>query len=441
MYDPNSEDDSPPKTSISDDERIAQWNLWSVRGVTHRHLEALGRRGSIAELWRLDDRALERRIDTCEPGPKTRERLIERVSEGDPEVRYRREVEALPERASLLHLADAPYPPRLLALSDPPTFVYVWGDPEAMHVSSTLATVGSRDVDVDDARRTARIVQRVARANVAVVSGGANGVDTVAHRACLQADVPTVALMPGGLDQLTPKSNTDLFERISRQGAVVTEYPLGVDVRHYHFPRRNRLIAALGDATFVVRGDVDSGTMLTADAALEIGRPIGALVGGLDEPLAAGCLKLIVDEDVQAIRDGEDVLEHLLETSLERARANDDTIESKDAPSTHEDERSTDDDETEVERSDTESSSETRASAALSTGSPLPDELSDEANRLLDVATELEDETGAPLHVDRLARAADRTPDDVQSSLLELELYGLVSKAPGAQAYRFYAGE
>ena len=411
-------------SSIERNERIARWNLWSVRGVSHRLIASIAEQGPIAELWSLDPPLFEQRIDVGDPGPTTRERIVELITDGRaPEARYRRELECLPERAQLLHISDEAYPERLLALTAPPTFLYVWGDPDAGGVRHTLATVGTRSVGVDDARRASEIVRRVVEADVAIVSGGANGVDTVAHETCLEAGVPTVAFMPGGFDQLTPKSNTDLFERITHRGALMTEYPMGTDVRRYHFPRRNRLIAALGDGTFVVRGDVDSGTMLTAEAALDLGRPIGALVGGLDEPLAAGCLKLIVEEGAQALRDGDDVLDHLLDVLRQ-------------PPPSSACESASDD----VESHSIDSEKDDSASSPPSGSISPPETLSEEASELLEAASRLADgDASDPLHIDRLSRAADRDPDAIQSSLLELELYGLVSKAPGAQAYTFHA--
>ncbi|MFB6262206.1 MAG: DNA-processing protein DprA [Bradymonadaceae bacterium] len=399
--------------------RAALWCLWSVRGVKHGALRELRGRVDPEELWDVSGEEVAEALEPCGLGPETLRRAVSTIREQDgPVAPFRREQADLPDGAELLHVDDPSYPSRLFELGRPPSFLYVRGRRDALDLPSTASVVGSRRIDVKDARRGADLVGALAEAGVGIVSGGALGADAVAHRACLEQGVPTVVVLPSGLDEPTPASNADLFERAAREGVLVTEYPLGVEVRKYHFPRRNRLIAALGDATVVLRGGKESGTMLTAEAAEDIDRPVCALLGGLDEKLAAGCNELIV-EGAQAVRHAGDVLEYALPT---RPRSRNESM-SEPEPAGSTDGREEDPD---------------GGTAAAAARPSRPEALSDEASDLVDrVAAMLDEEPTRTLHVDAIAREVEVTAEQLQSLLLELELHGVATKKPGANAYEF----
>lgn len=173
-----------------------------------------------------------------------------------------------------------------------------------------LAVVGSRATDHEGERVCKRIVSEVAAAGVVVVSGGAIGIDTVAHRAALAMGAPTVAILPSAFDRLTPARNKRLFAKIAQQGALVSEYPPGVTAHRFHFHRRNELIAAYADAVLVVRAKAVGGTMITARAATRLGTPLMVVPGSPEDETAAGCITLL-REGAICVSSAEDVLEVL----------------------------------------------------------------------------------------------------------------------------------
>jgi len=391
-------------------ERAGVWNLWSVRGVRFPHLTRLDRRydGPVSEIWGMEADRLERLLGESGLGNSAAETVLERrESTRGFEERYRAELEQLPDGARLVHLRDPDYPARLHDLEEPPVFLYVHGDLEVCRREASVAMVGSRDAPIQDVRRARSAAGILAEAGLSVVSGGALGIDRASHEGALEVGGETAVLLPAGLDRPSPSSNRDLFERAADHGVVLSEYPLGVEVRRYHFPRRNRLIAALGDATFVVRAGPDSGTMLTANAAREIGRPICALAGDLDEPLAEGCLDLIV-EGAQAVRGARDVLEH------EFPDVSDDTRNST--------------------AEGTESGTPAGRERALES---VADQVSGDASAVLRTAVSAEVDLSRPVHADQLRELLDWPAARVQTALLELELHGVCEKSGGAQAYRF----
>lgn len=407
------------KSRLDSRRRAALWALWCVRGVRFRHFQQIEREigDDVDEWWQWGRELLEERLQACGLKKSMASRVAERSESLEaPRRQLARELEELPEGVELLHLSDPGYPERFLELEDPPVFLYVDGTVEACHRKDTISVVGSRDARPVDVRLATRIVRELASRGITVVSGGALGIDRAAHEAALEAGGETVTLLPGGLDRPTPASNRDVFERVRHEGALATEYPKGVEVKPYHFPRRNRLIAALGDVTFVVRAGLKSGTMLTADAAMELGRPICALPGGLDEPLAEGSLKLLF-EGAQLVRGAEDILETYFPS-----RADTDTAES-----------------TTGRRSISSGESRDRGGD----GSPtciLPSSLSSDARELAEALCGDEGGASTPLHLDALSDRTNWSVGRLQTALLELELHGVCEKVGGAQAYRFRLG-
>lgn len=157
-----------------------------------------------------------------------------------------------------------------------------------------LAVVGTRAVSHEGSRLCTTIVRELAAAGVVVISGGAIGVDTLAHRATLAVGGTTVAFLPSAFDRLTPPRNVGLFSQIVREGgALVSEYPSGVTAHKFHFHRRNGLIAAYANAVLIVRAKAEGGTMSTAAAAQKMGTPLLVIPGSPEDATAAGCNQLI----------------------------------------------------------------------------------------------------------------------------------------------------
>jgi DNA processing protein len=150
----------------------------------------------------------------------------------------------------------------------------------------------------------------VAAAGVSVVSGGARGIDTAAHRGSLDAGGGTLAVLGSGIDVRYPAGNRSLFEAVARAGALVSEYSPGVPPEPFRFPARNRIVAALSAAVVVVEGAGGSGSMITADHGLDIGRDVFAVPGAVNSALAEVPLALI-REGAGLIRGPEDLLADL----------------------------------------------------------------------------------------------------------------------------------
>jgi DNA processing protein len=170
------------------------------------------------------------------------------------------------------------YPPLLAQLHDPPSKVYVRGDCECLS-RPAVAVVGARSCSPYGAQVARDVARQLAATGVVIVSGLARGIDGEAHRGALEAGGTTVAVLGCGIDRDYPRSNAVLAERIRTSGAVVSEYPSGVEPAPWRFPARNRIIAGLCLATVVVEARERSGALITADFALELGRDVFAVPG------------------------------------------------------------------------------------------------------------------------------------------------------------------
>ena len=183
--------------------------------------------------------------------------------------------------------------PRLLAeLHDPPAQLYVRGD-VAVLSGPAVAIVGARSCSAYGAQVARSVAGELAAAGLVVVSGLARGIDAEAHRGTLAVSGRTVAVLGCGIDRDYPRSHSELARRIRADGAVVSEYPPGVEPAPWRFPARNRIIAGLCAATVVVEARERSGALITADFALELGRDVFAVPGEITSALSAGTNDLL----------------------------------------------------------------------------------------------------------------------------------------------------
>ena len=156
-----------------------------------------------------------------------------------------------------------------------------------------VAIVGTRRASVTGLTLARTFAKRFSEAGYAVVSGMARGIDTAAHRGALEAGGQTIAVMGCGLDLTYPPRNESLKKEIAAKGTLVSEYPDGTEPRSFHFPERNRIIAALSEGVLVVEGGVKSGSLITARLAVDLGRSVWAIPGSPHDPRAAGPNELI----------------------------------------------------------------------------------------------------------------------------------------------------
>ena len=198
-------------------------------------------------------------------------------------------------------LEDDAYPTRLRAIEIPPHVLFVRGDIAALSARRSVAVVGTRRPSEAGRRVAARIAAALSRAGALVVSGLAVGIDGAAHAAVVAEGGVTVAVLGSGHDRLFPPGHRRLAEAIiACGGAIVSELPPEVEPTPGTFPRRNRVISGLADATVVVEAGARSGALLTANWALEQGRECFVVPGAIDSPASAGCLAYLREFPAQA---------------------------------------------------------------------------------------------------------------------------------------------
>ncbi|HYG69712.1 MAG TPA: DNA-processing protein DprA [Anaeromyxobacteraceae bacterium] len=286
------------------------------------------------------------------------------------------------EAARTFRPGDGHYPAALALRADAPAELRVRGSLGGER--PRVAVVGTRAPDEYGRELARRIAVGLARAGVSVVSGGALGVDALAHRAALDAGGHTVAVLGSGLDVPYPPSNRPLFARILEQGgALVSELPDAMGARPYTFPQRNRIVSGMSEAVVVVRAAAKSGALITAEWARRQGVPVFAVPGDVDDPLSAGPLALL-RAGARVAASADDVLAAL-----------------------------------------------GIAPAPADAQRELPIAGLDAGARAL-----LEALGPRVRHADDLARAARLTPAAALAGLLELELEGLCEQRPGQQFLR-----
>ncbi len=203
---------------------------------------------------------------------------------------------------------DAEYPSMIAALPDAPVVLYVKG--ELPNGRVRLAMVGSRRATAYGRQFARELAGDLAALGVEIVSGGARGIDTWAHRGALEAGGRTVAVLGCGFAHTYPPENADLFKAIAASGAIVSEFPIETSPLAENFPRRNRLISALSAGTIVVEATDKSGSLITAGHALEQGREVMAVPGPVTSEQSRGCHRLI-QQGAKLVQTVEDVLSEL----------------------------------------------------------------------------------------------------------------------------------
>ena len=225
-------------------------------------------------------------------------------------------LQAGPEHRAVVALGDTRYPAALLNIEDPPLVLYLAGRLDlTLETSHSLAIVGSRNPTPQGALNARQFAQALATQGLTIVSGLALGIDGAAHEGALTgtgtADrLATVAVVGTGLDRVYPKRHHALAHRISEQGLLVSEYPLGTPPLAANFPRRNRLIAGLSNATLVVEAALQSGSLITARLAAEQGKEVFAIPGSIHATQSHGCHALI-RQGAKLIESAQDVLEEM----------------------------------------------------------------------------------------------------------------------------------
>ena len=210
--------------------------------------------------------------------------------------------------ARFISFEDEHYPALLRTIYDPPIGLYILG--KQLPTTNTIAIVGSRYADIYGLQMAEKFGSELAERGWGIISGFARGIDTAAHRGALRVQGMTVAVLGCGIDRIYPPENADLYTQIKENGCIISEFPLHVRADRVTFPRRNRILSGMSQATLVVESDLKGGSMLTATFAMEQNRQVFALPGRVDSDMSRGCHQLIRN-GATLVTSTDDILEDL----------------------------------------------------------------------------------------------------------------------------------
>jgi DNA processing protein len=289
---------------MSVDSELPYWLALRRTGLGSTNFSLLlARFGCIEDAWRATPEALasaglERQYLAA---------MAKAKANFDPE-RERRELEKHQARAYTW--LDADFPSSLREIPQSPPVIFVRGA-LGPQFDQAVAVVGTRHVTPYGRQAAEHFCGALATAGVAIISGLARGVDAIAHRVALENGAPTVAVLAGGIDQVYPRENAGLAERILEHGCLVSEYPVGIPARRDYFPRRNRILSGLARATLLVEAGEGSGALHTANWAFEQGRDVFAIPGSIFSRQSWATNQLIRENTAKLVATPEQLCEEL----------------------------------------------------------------------------------------------------------------------------------
>jgi len=284
-----------------------------VKGIGAARLRVLLQYfGDIESAWNASPGALQ----AAGLGNKVIETFLKIRAEVDLESVLKR-IES--KGITILTWEDESYPRRLREIEQPPPVLYLRGSLLPAD-EWTVAIVGTRRITAYGRQVTEEIATTLARSGVTIVSGLARGVDSVAHKAALDAGGRTIAVLGSGVDVIYPSEHRALAERMIASGALLSDYAPGTAPDGVNFPPRNRIISGLSLAVIVVEAGQKSGALITAEFAAEQGRDVFAVPGNINAPQSAGCNALI-QQGARPLLQPRDVLEALDLTMVQEHRS------------------------------------------------------------------------------------------------------------------------
>lgn len=209
----------------------------------------------------------------------------------------------------LITLACDTYPERLKNIETAPPLLMVKGNLEALS-HPQVAMVGSRYPTSSGGQQAYDFAQQLSELGLTITSGLARGIDALAHQGVVDVKGSTLGVLGTGIDEIYPRANAKLADKIIEQGAIISEFPLGTKAMRSHFPRRNRIVSGLSLGTLVVEATLKSGSLITARQALEQNREVMAIPGAIHNPQKAGC-HFLIRQGAKLIETPEQVLEEL----------------------------------------------------------------------------------------------------------------------------------
>lgn len=220
------------------------------------------------------------------------------------------------ENTEILFFTHPNYPKRLLPLTEAPLVLYKKGNVDLNNPKS-IAIVGTRSASNYGLEITQQIIYQLQSYSPLIVSGLAYGIDIAAHKAAVETNIPTIAVMANGMDAIYPSVHKKFTPSIIQNGALLTEYPFGTKAEAFHFPARNRIVAGLADLTIVVEAKISGGALITAAIANQFDREVMAVPGRIGEKTSEGCNKLIKNLNAHIFTQSEDIVQ-LLNWDIEK---------------------------------------------------------------------------------------------------------------------------
>lgn len=288
-----------------------------------------------------------------------------------------------------LTMTDADFPMSLLSIPDPPPYLYVKG---TFYKSdeNAVAVVGTRLPTPYGIASAERISRDLAGFGITLVSGAARGIDSAAHRGAIAGKGRTIAVLGSGIDIVYPPENKKLYEQIISNGAVVSEFSIGTPPLATNFPQRNRIISGLVKGVLVVEASERSGSLITAQLALDYGRDVFALPGSVTSSKSKGTNKLI-KTGAKLVEDARDILEEMA-----------------------------------IKGSEVRSQ---KSEVMTDTTKEMPPRLSSEEEKIMNLLDE-------PYFIDTIIRKTGLSASRISALLLDMELKGLVEQQAGKQFVR-----
>ena len=309
----------------------------------------------------------------------------------------------------LVTMQDAAYPQRLLALDDPPLVLYGKGILPDLN-GPAIGVVGTRKASLYGLKQARRMGYGLSRCGSAVISGGARGVDTEAMRGALTGGSPVVAVLGCGVDVVYPPENKSLFQDVTANGCLLSEYPPGTPPAAEHFPIRNRIISGISMGVLVVEAPERSGALITARRALDQGRDVFALPANVGQDTGSGNLQLLRDGAI-LVRDPWEILqEYTGQFGQNLESRNCDDWDGEDLPR---------------EKEPVKKDIDKEKTSHYIDAKKIMDTLTPEEQRL---ALLLEQ---GPAHIDSLSEQMQQPAGSVLALLTMLEVRGLVKRLPG----------
>ena len=209
---------------------------------------------------------------------------------------------------STLFLTDIDYPQRLLHCYDAPTILFYRGNAD-LNTTKIISIIGTRSNTDYGKQITEQLIAGLQSLNVLIVSGLAFGVDAIAHKAAVQNSLATVGVLAHGLDSIYPSQHKSLAKEMLLNGGLLTEFTKSTKPDKHNFPRRNRIVAGMADATIVIETQAKGGSMITAELAYNYNRDLFAVPGKVTDQKSSGCLKLIQQNKAVLLTDATQLIE------------------------------------------------------------------------------------------------------------------------------------